>query len=187
MFIIYGWKTMPEPIGEGQFFCPSCQRTCGYNHQQTRTWATVFFIPIFPMGTGERVVQCKLCALSFVEDVLNLSALIADASTFHQGERVLGKRGEYWYPGTIRSKAGKKFKVDFDDGKQDLLGKSLLTALDLRVGDPMFVRIANLPEYQFGSITAMEGEKLQVRFEDGRQDSTTLANVRVIWEEEVAT
>lgn len=185
MFIIWGWRGIPETIGQGQFYCPTCRRNSAYEHQQMRTYVTIFFIPVIPLAAGDRVVQCKQCQLSFREEVLLLSRPQEEAAaSVSAGERVLGKRGEYWYPGTVRGFAGKKLKIDFDDGKFDVVAKSHATALDLRDGDPVFVRVDGASDYHFGAIISLDGDRLQVRLEDGRHEWTKLANIRVIWEED---
>src|SRR5262245_2557271 len=127
MFIIWGWKGRPESIGNGNFFCPACQEETSYDHQQIRTWGTLFFIPVIPMAAGQRYVQCRQCQGTFVEAILNLSdrpSSFLSAPGFQPGDRVLGKRDSYWYPGTMRVPAGKKLKIQFDDGNQMILSKS---------------------------------------------------------------
>ena len=183
MFIIWGWTGKPETLAQGRFFCPACQSETEYDHQQMRTFFTIFFIPLIPLAAGQRYVECRQCKGTFVEAILDMPAIAADASS-QPGERILGKRGEYWYPGTYRNKANKKIMVDFDDGKQVLLSKSQVIPLDLRDGDPVYVRRQEGAEYQFGNIVALGEANVQVRFEDGRCEWTKMANIRVIWEEE---
>ena len=184
MFIIYGWGDHPETIGQGTFFCPACQGETAYQHRQMRTWAKIFFIPIIPLAAGQHYVECGNCRGTFVEAILESPGFGNAPQTYRTGERVLGKRGEFWYPGTVIVKSGKKYKIDFDDDKQDLLGKSDLMYMDLREGDPIYVRSRAGAEYLLGNITAFKDDKLQVQFPDGTQASTSLENVRVIWNDD---
>jgi hypothetical protein len=118
-----------------------------------------------------------------VEAVLDRRANHVQATDFQSGDRVLGKRDEFWYPATMRGKAGSKLKLQFDDGKQVILRRVHVIAFDLQVGDPVYARRNNGTEYFFGNITALADDKLEIRFEDHRKEWTKLANVRVRWEE----
>ncbi len=190
MFIIWGWTQRPESVGQGNFYCPGCQKETWYDHRQMRTWGTLFFIPLIPMATGQRFVQCRQCQGTFVEAILNMPALVGisseDSSGVQPGERILGKREQYWYPGTVRGKAGKKIKVHFDDATQMVLSKSKVIPLDLRVGDPVYVRCPGGPDFLSGTIIAISEHDLEARLDNGRQQLAKLADVRVIWEDDDA-
>jgi hypothetical protein len=213
MFVIWGWGSWPETLSQGNFFCPGCQRETPYDHRQMRTWGTIFFIPLIPMAAGQRFVQCRQCQGTFIEDVLNMFGPVAngdstgnaanreiatktmgpthaitgtsdaDRHNAESGERVLGQRGRYRYPGTVLARAGKKVEVAFDDGECDLVSTRHVSPLQLRQGDPVFARRDGNFEYEPGNITALNDNQLEIRFADGRQEWAKWADIRVMWQE----
>ena len=183
MFIIYGWRGIPESIGQGTFACPTCGCQTGYEHQQIRTYITLFFIPIIPLAAGERFVLCRRCNMAFQEGVLLLPALETSETRYETGDRVLAKKFGYWYPATVRGVREDEYRVDLDNGDRETFTRSQITSLDLQEGDPIYVRCGDTPEYQQGTIATLNGDSLRVRFDDGRQEWTTLSKVRVIWDD----
>ena len=99
------------------------------------------------------------------------------------GERVLGQRGRYRYPGTVLARSGKKVEVAFDDGECDLVSTRHVSPLQLRQGDPVFARREGNFEYEPGNITALNDNQLEIRFADGRQEGAKWADIRVMWQE----
>jgi tetratricopeptide (TPR) repeat protein len=45
--------------------CPRCGAVDSLKGIRVRSWFTIFFMPIFPLGRGQRFTQCKKCQASF--------------------------------------------------------------------------------------------------------------------------
>ena len=72
-FIIWGSRGITSTVSDGHFFCPQCnQSDVPYTLKQVRPFFTLFFIPIFPIGSAERYVECARCRGTFREAVLEL-------------------------------------------------------------------------------------------------------------------
>ena len=41
--------------------CPHCHNSVVLHDVQMRTWFTLFFIPVFPLGRGRRTLMCPIC------------------------------------------------------------------------------------------------------------------------------
>ncbi len=97
------------------------------------------------------------------------------------GDRVLGKRPEepFWYPGTVKHSDGTRYFVLFDDGEDALLPAAELARLEWQAGDRVFVRAATSRAYTAATVSGKDGDALQVRFDDGRQEWTSAARLRV--------
>src|SRR5262245_18149066 len=69
--IIWGSRGLAGTITQGPFECPRCGRQSEYSLIQSREWFTLYWIPIFPVGSHKRWVQCGRCGGTFDEDVLH--------------------------------------------------------------------------------------------------------------------
>src|SRR5262245_5418923 len=69
--ILWGSRGISSHLNEGTFYCPACERQCQYSLDQVREWFTLYFIPLFPIGSAHRYVECRRCGQTFIEDVLN--------------------------------------------------------------------------------------------------------------------
>jgi len=45
--------------------CPRCGASGSLKGIKVRSWFTIFFLPIFPLGRGQRYTQCGKCQASF--------------------------------------------------------------------------------------------------------------------------
>src|ERR1039458_7297660 len=45
--------------------CPRCGADGTLRGISVRSWFTIFFIPLFPLGRGRRFTQCEKCGASF--------------------------------------------------------------------------------------------------------------------------
>jgi hypothetical protein len=70
--IIWGSRGLTSTLNQGRFWCPQCQAEREYRLAQVRPWFTAYFIPIFPIGGAQRYVECRRCAGTFHEDVLEM-------------------------------------------------------------------------------------------------------------------
>lgn len=67
--IIYGTRGRESTIEQGAFNCPRCGMNRTYQHIQVKRWFTLYFIPIFPIGTVGDYVQCDSCSGTFGAEV----------------------------------------------------------------------------------------------------------------------
>ena|ERR1700677_3362310 len=85
----------------------------------------------------------------------------------------------FFYPGTIKSKEGDKFKVQFDDGDQALVTAKQIVPLDIKVGSRVFCRFKGGPAYFPGKVDQQDGAKIHIQYDDGDVEWTTISMVRV--------
>jgi len=69
--ILFGSRGVTSTVEQGDFYCPQCDRREEYDLKQVRPFFTLFFIPIFPIGGGQRYVECLGCGGTFKERVLD--------------------------------------------------------------------------------------------------------------------
>ncbi|MBI9113887.1 hypothetical protein [Sanguibacter suaedae] len=70
MIFFFGTRRRRSAIGAGTFSCPFCLEPREYEHARTRTWAHVFWIPVFPLGSGQESVRCTVCGGEWAPAVL---------------------------------------------------------------------------------------------------------------------
>jgi hypothetical protein len=85
----------------------------------------------------------------------------------------------YWYPGVILSVEGKRVHITFDDGDQALVTPDRVQELKIGVGDRVFCRWRGGPAFYPGEVMQQDGEKIQVRYDDGDEEWTSVRMVRV--------
>jgi tetratricopeptide (TPR) repeat protein len=57
---------MSNDIGQAiESKCPRCGAEGSLRGISVRSWFTIFFIPLFPLGRGHRMTQCSKCNASF--------------------------------------------------------------------------------------------------------------------------
>jgi WD40 repeat protein/uncharacterized membrane protein len=66
--IIYGWRTRPKQIEKGSFQCPHCHQYAEYGRFHYRVWATLYFIPILPLGNAGDEIVCGSCTAATPAD-----------------------------------------------------------------------------------------------------------------------
>ena len=71
--IIWGSKGRKTTEAVGQFFCPQCRTTRGYEQKRLSKYFTLYFIPLFPTKKIAEYIECDVCHVSFKMDVLQLS------------------------------------------------------------------------------------------------------------------
>ena len=72
MFIIFGIKYLFAVVSSGTFACPRCDVDCPYQLKVPKKWFSLFWIPVFPLGTGgENFVECQVCKSQWNEVVLS--------------------------------------------------------------------------------------------------------------------
>src|SRR5262245_18504811 len=78
-FIIWGSRNRITADGSGsiQAMCPACKRMSRIDGMQVRNWFTLYFIPIFPTGAGQRFTQCASCRSQFRGNLEEMKALMS--------------------------------------------------------------------------------------------------------------
>ena len=65
-FIFFGSRNVLSNAGPAvAAVCPRCQAQATFQNRTARTWFTLFFIPIFPMGAKRPFCQCQSCNAQF--------------------------------------------------------------------------------------------------------------------------
>ncbi len=66
--IIFGSRGLDLKRGEGSFFCPNCQTDRIYTLKERKRMGHLYWIPILPLGSLGKFVECKACRQIFHED-----------------------------------------------------------------------------------------------------------------------
>jgi hypothetical protein len=97
------------------------------------------------------------------------------------GERVLASwLDSYFYPGRIRQIQGSSCEIAFDDGDVAWVHRANVRRPDIRQGSQVFCRFHAGPAYMPGTVRQQNGEKIQVEYETGEKEWTTISMVRVV-------
>lgn len=70
LFIVFGTRVKTEVVGEGEFFCPSCQKQRKYLRKKGKNYFALYFVPLIPMGEASEIIECQHCGRSYNPDVL---------------------------------------------------------------------------------------------------------------------
>ncbi len=88
--IIFGWRSLTSFKSMEPFHCPVCKSPQTQAVAQTRTWFTLFFVPVFPVSGTTSQVVCGGCG-----SVLNLAGVPGSAASVppvvHQPEQLAGQ------------------------------------------------------------------------------------------------
>lgn len=70
LLIIFGTKIKTEVVGEGEFFCPSCQTRRKYVHKKGKNYFALYFVALFPIGEMNEFIECQYCGRRYHPEVL---------------------------------------------------------------------------------------------------------------------
>ncbi len=59
--IIFGWRSLTSILPTGTFGCPVCKSIQTQGESRSRTWFTLFFIPLIPVGSVRTSLVCGGC------------------------------------------------------------------------------------------------------------------------------
>lgn len=109
------------------------------------------------------------------------AAPAATPAAFRVGERILARWTEdnYWYAGAVESAEGGRYFVRFDDGDVAWTDASRMGPEDIQAGDKVFAKWKGGKRYFPGTVTSRGGETVSIRYDDGDEETTTLAALRV--------
>jgi hypothetical protein len=69
--IVYGYRHKEIEQNTGIFQCPSCGEQRAYKRMKIVRYFTLFFIPLFPLGTTGEFVECQVCRRKYQPDILS--------------------------------------------------------------------------------------------------------------------
>jgi LSD1 subclass zinc finger protein len=150
--------------------CPSCSRRLE-----------------LPAGLSGQEVKCPGCAAVFLAQetfheggsVLSVG-MEEPPGPWQTGDRVLAPWEPHWlYPGTVAEVARGGLNIHFDDGDRGWVPVDAVRAIDLDAGSRVFCRWQGSNLYHPGRITERRGEEIHVAYDDGRQEWSRIALVRV--------
>jgi hypothetical protein len=96
------------------------------------------------------------------------------------GDRVLAPWIDaYFYAGSIRRMEGASCEIVFDDGEVAWVESANLRRPDIVKGSQVFCRFHAGPYYMPGKVRQQNGEKIQVEYDNGEKEWTTISMVRV--------
>ncbi|AZG48750.1 zinc-ribbon domain-containing protein [Gordonia insulae] len=81
--IIFGGRQTSALLAVLYFQCVFCHAQAAQRLIRTRTWFTLFFLPIFPFGRGNHSVHCAYCGNSSAVSRENADRFVADAHAQH--------------------------------------------------------------------------------------------------------
>ena len=114
MIVIFGLGPKHRVEARGQFVCPKCSIKTEYNVQSSRQYFRLFFIPIFPMGKNESIVECQTCKRTYYTDVLENNNYYLDGSTFKKDDYDIEVKTESNETHTIKNCPNCQTKIRLD-------------------------------------------------------------------------
>lgn len=106
----------------------------------------------------------------------------AEEKKWKEGDRVLAlwKLDKDWYyVGTIREFKEGQYVVVFDDGDKDTLAPAHIFPEDIAVGDKIAGNFKRQGVFYPGKITSRKGDQVHIKYDDGDEEDTTIAMLRV--------
>jgi hypothetical protein len=70
--IIYGHRNKEIEQTTGVFHCPSCGEQRAFKRIKVVRYFTLFFIPLFPLGTTGEFIECQACRRKYQTDILSV-------------------------------------------------------------------------------------------------------------------
>ena len=100
---------------------------------------------------------------------------------FDVGDRVMAdwSGDDYYYPGTIVLIEGNQYFIIYDDYDREWLVSSLLKPDDIGVGTQVQCSWEGAGVYYPGTIMQRNGNAIFVQYDDGDEEYTTIAHIRV--------
>ena len=98
-----------------------------------------------------------------------------------EGDQVLAdwSGDEFWYPAKIAERKDGRYHVAYLDGDEEWTTPDRVVAEDLKVGDRVLANWKNQGQYYPGRITRRDGQTIDVLYDDGDRETTTIDAVRV--------
>jgi len=98
---------------------------------------------------------------------------------FDEGDRVWAHDiDDFWYPAKITILDGDQVRVQFLDGPERMLTPERIKEFGVKVGDLVQCRYRGGPQYFPGKIDRVQGDEVEVLYDDGDRERTLVALVR---------
>lgn len=69
--IVFGTRGVKSRVSDGVFFCPHCQKRTNYSLIEPKRFIHLFFVPLIPIATYDRYVECRTCGNTYLPRVLD--------------------------------------------------------------------------------------------------------------------
>jgi hypothetical protein len=69
--IIYGYRNRDIEMGTGNFYCSKCETQRPYKFKKVVRYFTLFFIPLFPLGTRSQYIECGVCGRTYTPEAVS--------------------------------------------------------------------------------------------------------------------
>ncbi len=98
------------------------------------------------------------------------------------GDRVIANwtGDDYWYPGTIAKIEGGQYYVVYMDGDEEWVSANRLAKEEIKAGDKVECNWLGQGYYYPGTIGSRNGDEITMNYDDGDNESTTIASVRIL-------
>lgn len=91
---------------------------------------------------------------------------------------------EYYYPATITEIEDEDIYIRYDTGEEAWTNSDYLQEMIVETGDLVESKWSEDGEYYAAEVLSVSGDQVQVQYEDGNEEWTTLNNLRAWYEEE---
>lgn len=118
----------------------------------------------------------------FIRSILGLSIGMETQDGFHVGEMVFARwvHDGYWYLAEIKQIKDNSFYIRYlVDGKKERVSLSQLAKNELMTGDRIDGNWKGQGRYYPGVISSINGDRLNVQYDDGDTEETTAVQVRL--------
>jgi len=75
-FIVFGTRGIRSTVEQGSFYCPQCDCESSFKLKKVTQFFTLYFIPLIPLGSKGRYVECQSCKNTYVERILEMRTTI---------------------------------------------------------------------------------------------------------------
>jgi hypothetical protein len=107
-------------------------------------------------------------------------------TNWQEGNRVFvyWDEDEYYYPATVTGVEAEEIHIRYDNDEEDQVSDDYLIELSLYEGDAIECYWSEDDDYYAATIKQVDGERIQVEWEDGSDSWTTISDVRVWYGDE---
>jgi Zn ribbon nucleic-acid-binding protein len=90
MFIVFGARTIQRKVKNGipeRRHCARCGFISDFQHRSQRRFATLFFLPVFPISKAESTITCNRCGAFYYDNAVGFQSSAGEDTA--QGKAVL--------------------------------------------------------------------------------------------------
>jgi hypothetical protein len=112
----------------------------------------------------------------------NVRQVAADTggSPWKMGDRVMAylETEDYWYPAQVQANKGSNIAVQCEDGATASVSPEQVKRLNIGVGSAVDGRWQGGPTWHPGKVTACDGDRIHIQYNDGDQEWTSIKMIR---------